>query len=223
MLKESHAGYSGSSRKGLMTFGASDKGAAVFQAAQRHSQRVRILKTALPITAIVMGAVFSWFTFFATPAPTLRIDLGNEVESGKLVMAKPNLNGFTKANRAYNMTADKAVQDIDKSGVITLEGMRATLPIGETGEATVTASSGVYDNANGVLRFEKDLTVSTNDGLEAKLQSAEVSISSGQIKTDKPVDIKKGTTQIQADRLLIEANGDIVVFDGNVHLAMESE
>lgn len=223
MLKESHAGYSSSSPKGRMIFAASDKGAAVFQAAQRHSQRVKKLKTALPVLAVIMGAVFSWFTFFATPAPTLKIDLGNGVESGKLIMAKPNLNGFTKANRPYNMTADKATQDINQSGVITLEGMRATLPVGETGEATVTASSGVYDNANGLLRFEKDLSVTTNDGLEAKLRSAEVSIGSGQIKTDKPVDIKKGGTQILADRMVIEGNGDMVVFDGNVHLLMEGE
>lgn len=223
MLKESHAGYSSANRKGLMTYGASDKGAAVFQAAQRHSQHVRILKSALPVLAVIIGIIFSWFTFFAAPAPTLKIDLGDEVEGGKLVMENPNLNGFTRANRAYNMTADKAIQDVNKSGIITLEGMKATLPVGESAEAMVTASHGVYDNANGVLRFENDLNVSTTDGLKAILQSAEVSMGSGQIKTDKPVEIQKGGTNIQADRMRIDGNGDVVVFDGNVHLMLEPE
>ncbi len=49
-------------------FAASDKGSTVFEAAERHSRRVRLLKFSLPVIALVGAAVFSWFTFFSASA-----------------------------------------------------------------------------------------------------------------------------------------------------------
>ncbi len=46
-----------------MHFGASEKAASLFKAAQRHSIRVRVLKTALPVAAIALAAVFSGTRF----------------------------------------------------------------------------------------------------------------------------------------------------------------
>src|SRR5690606_2226042 len=147
-------------RSGLdnMRFGATEKAASLFHAAHRHSTRVRVLKTALPVAAIVVGAVFSWYTFFATPVAPLKVEVNNGGENGKLVMTSPQLNGYTKDNRPYSMVAAKAVQDTGNSGIITLEGISAQLPVGETGNAKIEAASGIYDNANGRLQLDKDFT-----------------------------------------------------------------
>ncbi len=128
-------------------------------------------------------------------------------ESGKLVMTSPHLNGYTKDNRPYSMTAAKATQDAKNSGAIALEGISAELPVGEDGIARVEAASGVYDNANGRLQLDNDFTVTTNEGLRAVLHSADVNLKSGQITTDKPVDIRSGSTHILADRMQVRDNG----------------
>ncbi|MFK4825182.1 LPS export ABC transporter periplasmic protein LptC [Paenochrobactrum sp. BZR 588] len=203
-----------------MRFGASEKAVSVFQAAQRHSTRVKILKIGLPIAAVLVGAVFSWFTFLATPASTVKVNLGDGLEDGKLVMANPNLNGFTKENRPYNLTATKAIQDVKNEGIITLEGISAKLPVGAQSQATINAKNGVYDNVNGRMKLIGDFVVTTTDGLTAKMRSADVNIATGQIMTDNPVDIQSGTTHIQANKMQVQSSGDVVVFEDEVHLTI---
>jgi len=67
---------------GGMRFGASEKAETLFHAAQRHSIRVRVLKTVLPVAAIIVGAVFSWYTFLATPNAPVKVEVNNGGESG---------------------------------------------------------------------------------------------------------------------------------------------
>ncbi|PWL19329.1 LPS export ABC transporter periplasmic protein LptC [Falsochrobactrum shanghaiense] len=206
---------------GGMHFGASEKAAALFKAAQRHSVRVRVLKTALPVAAVAVAAVFSWYTFLATPAAPVKVEVNTGGESGKLVMTSPQLNGYTKDNRPYSMVAAKAVQDAKNSGVITLEGISAQLPVGDEGSATVEAASGIYDNANGRLQLDKDFTVTTDEGLRAVMRSADVNLKSGQVTTDQPVDIRNGSTQIMADSMQIKDSGKILIFENKVQVVID--
>ncbi|MGU3574302.1 LPS export ABC transporter periplasmic protein LptC [Brucellaceae bacterium C25G] len=207
-------------RRSGMHFGASEKAVSVFKAAQRHSTRVKVLKIGLPVAAVLVGAVFSWFTFLATPASTVVVNLGDGIEDGKLVMANPNLNGFTKENRPYNLTATKAIQDVKKEGIITLEGISAKLPVGVENQAIINAENGVYDNVNGRMKLVGDFVVTTTDGLIAKMSSADVNIATGQIMTDSPVDIQSGSTHIQANKMQVQSSGDVVVFEDEVHLTI---
>lgn len=203
-----------------MVFGASQKGTAVFHAAKRHSMRVRVLKTALPITALAVAAVFSWYTFLAAPASTIKVDL-DPSESGKLVMTGPQLKGYTKDNRPFSMVAVRAVQDAKHSGVVSLEGIKAQLPVGDKDSAEIDAVSGVYDSNNGRLQFDHAFTVKTTDGMEAKLGSASVNMSGGEMFTDKPVDIRTKNAHIRANTMRIEEGGKVMVFEHDVHLTIE--
>lgn len=203
-----------------MVFGASQKSSAVFQAAQRHSIRVRVLKTVLPVAALAVAVVFSWYTFLAAPASALKIQL-DPSESGKLIMTSPELNGYTKDNRPYSMVAERAVQDAQKSGVIALEGIKAQLPVGDKDKAEIDAQSGIYDSVNGSLLFDNAFTVTTTDGLEAKLGSANVNISNGEMSTDMPVDIRTDNAHIRAGNMKIQESGKVVVFEGKVQLTIE--
>ncbi|MBC2884223.1 LPS export ABC transporter periplasmic protein LptC [Ochrobactrum sp. CM-21-5] len=209
--------------KGGMRFGASEKAESLFHAAQRHSIRVRVLKTALPVAAIAVAAVFSWYTFLATPAAPVKVEMNTGGEGGKLVMTSPQLNGYTKDNRPYSMTAAKATQDVKNSGAIALEGISAELPVGESGIAKVEAASGVYDNANGRLQLDKDFTVTTDQGLRAVLHSADVNLKSGQITTEKPVDIRNGSTHILADSMQVKDNGKVLIFENKVRMTIDGD
>lgn len=204
-----------------MHFGASEKAASIFRSAQRHSVRVRVLKTALPVAAIALAAVFSWYTFLATPASPVKVEVNNGGEPGKLVMSNPQLNGYTKDNRPYSMVAAKAVQDAKNSGSIALEGISAELPVGEKGNAKIEAASGVYDNANGRLQLDKDFTVTTDEGLHAVMRNADVNLKSGQVTTDKPVDIRNGSTQISADSMQIKESGKVLIFENKVRVVID--
>lgn len=207
----------------VMQFDAPEKNIAAFHAAQRHSVMVRFLKIALPIAALLVAGVFSWFTFLSAPASVVTVNLGGDAENGQLVMTSPNLSGFTKDNLPYSMMALKATQNTKEEGIIVLEGISAELPVGQRGTAHVSAASGRYDNINGRLQLDKDFTVTTDQGLDAKMQSADVNIATGQIRTDKPVDIRSGTMHIRANRMQIEGNGESLIFEDKVELEISPQ
>jgi lipopolysaccharide export system protein LptC len=119
------------------------------------------------------------------------------------------------------MTASRATQEANNSGVITLEGIQAELPVGDRGVAKVEAASGIYDNANGRLQLDKDFIVTTNEGLRAVMHSADVNLKSGQITTDKPVDIRNGNTHILADSMQVKDNGKVLIFENRVQMTVD--
>ncbi len=205
---------------GGMRFGASQKAESLFHAARRHSVRVRVLKTALPVAAVLIAAVFSWYTFLATPATPVKVEMNTGGEPGKLVMSSPQLAGYTKDNRPYSMTATKATQDTKNNGIIALTGINAQLPVGEKDVAHVQAASGIYDNANGRLQLDKDFVVTTNSGLHAIMRQADINLKRGQITSDQPVDIRSGNTHILADSMQVKDKGAVLIFDGKVHMVV---
>ncbi|MCT6870526.1 MAG: LPS export ABC transporter periplasmic protein LptC [Bartonella sp.] len=204
-------------------FSASNKSDAVFNAARHHSTRVRLLKVLLPAFAIFIAFVFSWFTFFAAPSSADLVVLNDDQNSdGRLTMTDPKLEGYTAANKPYSLKAGKAVQDPARPGMIELENITAALPLGERGQAAVAAIGAYYDNINGRLQFDKPFEIKTDDGMVAKLQSADVNLSTSQLNTDKAVDILRGGQHLKANGLQIRENGQVLFFSGGVSLVIDN-
>ncbi|AQT46252.1 lipopolysaccharide export system protein LptC [Bartonella choladocola] len=208
---------------GSEIFSPSFKSDAVFDAARRHSVRVHILKFLLPVVAIIIALVFSWFTFFATPSTSDLVVLnGDQGSGGQLTMTDPKLEGYTSANKPYSLKADKAIQDPHHPGMIELQRIIATLPLGERGDAAVNAVGAFYDNVNGRLQFDKPFEVKTNDGMVAKLDAADVNLATSQLSTDKPVDIRRGGQHLKANGLQIRDNGQVLFFNRGVSLVIDN-
>ncbi|WP_297322676.1 LPS export ABC transporter periplasmic protein LptC [uncultured Bartonella sp.] len=208
---------------GSEIFSPSYKSDAVFNAARRHSVRVHLLKFLLPIVAIIIALVFSWFTFFATPSSSDLVVLnGDQGAGGQLTMTDPKLEGYTAANKPYSLKAKKALQDPHNPGMIELQHIVASLPLGERGEATVNAVGAYYDNVNGRLQFDKPFVVKTDDGMVAKLEAADVNLATSQLNTDQPVDIRRGGQHLTANGLQIRENGQVLFFNRGVSLVIDN-
>src|SRR5439155_20019189 len=108
---------------------------------------------------------------------------------GKLVMANPKLDGYTKDKRPYSMSAMRALQHVDDAGVVELEGLDAKLPVGSDRIATIGAERGVYDRENNTLKITSPVTVKISDGTSAKLKSAYLDILKGILRTTAPLSI----------------------------------
>ena len=100
-----------------------------FDLAQRHSRRVRVLKFAVPLLAAIIAVAFPVYSYLAAPVSISVQADGSAFSDGKLVMANPKLNGFTKQKLPYSLTALRAIQDVGKQGIIDLEGINAKLPL----------------------------------------------------------------------------------------------
>jgi lipopolysaccharide export system protein LptC len=205
----------------LMAPAPANRAEAAFNSARRHSGRVRVLKLILPIAALLLVAVFVGKSWISTPGGVSVNLMGTAIEGGRLVMADPKLDGFTADNRAYRMTAKRAIQDIGDASRIDLEGIDARLPFDTSNWMTVAARTGVYDRASNKLDLGQEVLVVTDNGVEAKLTSASVHIGTGSIHSDEPVSIVLAGARIDADALAIKDNGAVVVFEKRVRMEIE--
>lgn len=193
---------------------------SAFRAAKIHSARVRVLRIALPTLGVLIAIVFAGYSWLMTGsnAPFEAAEVG--IVDGKLVMANPNLTGYTKENRAYRITANRAIQDFGNLERIVLEGIQASLPIENGAVAQVVADSGVFDNTVNLLTIDSPVTIVTDDGLTVILGDALIDIAAGTLRTDKQVDIDLARSQISAGSLSVEDNGDVIVFDDKVRMTL---
>jgi lipopolysaccharide export system protein LptC len=192
-----------------------------FDLAQRHSRRVRVLKFAVPLLAGIIAVSFPVYSYLAAPVSIAVQADGSAFADGKLVMANPKLNGFTKQKLPYSLTALRAIQDVGKQGIIDLEGINAKLPLTAGNVATVNATRGVYNRDGNTMSLTSDITVTTTDGIEAKLKSVFLDMGKGTMKTDDPVDVSRGGSRITADSMAVQDNGKVLVFENKVRVNID--
>lgn len=191
-----------------------------FRRARRHSRAVRALKVLLPGLAILIALAFTAYSYLLTPGQISIDILGTSYRDGKLTMANPKLDGFTKENRPYSMRAARAVQDVSNTSIFELDDIQAKLPLSDENWANVVTAKGIYDKDKNTLTIPTPMTVTTTDGMVAKLNSAFVNIGAGELKTSDPVDITLHGSHITADRMTVEDRGKVLVFDEKVRLTM---
>lgn len=201
-----------------MTNGRLPERAAVFQLAERHSRKVRVLKFVLPVAGFVIAAVFVAQSYLAAPPAVAITAEGSEVSDGKLVMSSPKLQGFTSDDRPYSMSAARAIQDVANEAIVELEGIAAQLPLDDKISATIDAAHGIFDRARNVLDLNSEINIHTSDGATVKLQSASLDIAAGKMTTDKPVDIRYKGASIASDGMSVSGNGKVVVFEKRVRV-----
>jgi lipopolysaccharide export system protein LptC len=196
---------------------------AEFAAANRHSRRVRMLKFGLPLCALFGIGFFAAATLLTDPtlpAPSVQ---SVAMSDGRIVMAKPKLEGFDADKRPYTMTAERAIQQSASSSVIDLEKIAAELPFGKELTAKLTADSGVFDNASNKLDLKDNIRLLTSDGMQAALSKASINLSTNEMTSGAPVDIVRDGTHITADRMRIEEGGKIIVFESHVRFITEAK
>lgn len=190
--------------------------ADAYRLAARHSARVRRLKVALPVAALLVGLVFLAVSIARTYLPADLVVESASIEDGKLVMLNPAISGRNDDGISYSMKAERALQDIKQPDVITLENIRAKMPVNETTIATVEAATGVYDRGGNLLDMTAPFTIRLNSGLEAAFRNAHLDINAGRMHTDEPVSIRSREASIVAQSLRMTDKGKVIVFEGKV-------
>ena len=194
---------------------------AAFGRASRHSRNVRFFKFAVPLVAVAIAIAFPAYSYLSAP-PSVAVQTdGTAFSNGKLVMANPKLDGFTKQNLPYTMTAVRAVQDVEKQGVITLEGIAAKMPITDGNEVSLSARDGVYDSGKNTLTLNGNVALKTTDGVVAKLNSVYLDIAKGDMTTRDPVDISQNGSRITSDSMTVQDNGKVLVFEKRVRVNID--
>jgi lipopolysaccharide export system protein LptC len=189
-----------------------------YGAAMRHSRRVRLLRKAIPMAclAAVAGPIV-WGVISPFARSIADVKVGSVSVSGsKITMESPKLSGFKKDNKAYEVTADQAVQDIKVPSVVELNRLTARLEQDEKKFVRLTSDWGKFDQGADRLDLKGNVRVRTDNGQEADLLSAIVNVKSGDVTTTEPVTVRAPNGTISADRMQLRDNGKHAIFEGRV-------
>ncbi len=193
----------------------------MFRTAERHSRRVRRLKFVLPLAGALLAAGFVSYSWLLKPVAVEITAEGSEISDGKLVMSAPKLQGYTRDDRPYALSAERAIQDISLEHVVELEGIAAELPYDASNSATIAAAHGTFDRSRNTLDVDSAIDIRTSDGAVARLKSALLDIAGGRMSTTDPVEITYKGASINADGMSVEQNGAKVIFDKRVRVYIQ--
>ncbi len=192
-----------------------------FRRASRHSARVRVIKRLLPATLVVALLLMIAVPLVAKMSMKMELpfSLGTLSLSGtRLTMEAPKLTGFTDDNRAYNITADSATQDVTRPDIIGLTDVFARLELANKGWATVKSHTGTLDTKTQFITLSDGVDLATNGGYAGKLQDADIDVKAGTVTTEHHAVLTYMDGRLVADRLKITDRGSRALFEGNVQL-----
>lgn len=194
-----------------------------FRAARHHSRVVRLLRVAIPVTIILMLAG-AFFVSYFNPARMLKalpVNLDNLVVSGtKITMEKPRLSGFTKDQRAYEFTAEAAAQDLTKPDFVELRNIDAKVQMEDNSTMKMTALTGLYNTKKETLKLEQQIFLSSDTGYKGRLTEAMVDVRSGNVVSEKPVELEMMQGILNAKRMEITNSGDVIRFENGVAMTV---
>jgi lipopolysaccharide export system protein LptC len=199
--------------------GARNDGDRQFLAAQRHSRRVRLLRRTIPVGILALLGVVTIGTWLnpLRMLTRLPIDPGKLLVSGtKITMEAPRLAGFTRDARPYEFTARAAAQDLTKPDVLELKDIHAKIEMQDKARMEMTAASGIYDAKSDVLRLTDNIQLSSSAGYSGRLSDAVIDVRKGNVVSEHPVEVTLLNGTLNASRLEVVNNGELLRFDGGV-------
>ena len=198
-----------------------------FAIAARHSRMVRVLRVAVPAVVALALALLVAASYFNNPfrMPTLKLplDVDKMVVSGtKITMEKPHMSGFTPDQRPYEVWAKTATQDLTDPDHVDLKTLRAKVLMEDQSTITLDALNGLFDTKAQQLNLHNNIFLQTSTGYEARLSQAFVDMAKNEVTSDEHVDVKLLNGTLTSDRLRITGGGEVVRFEGNVVMNLDS-
>lgn len=195
---------------------------SAFRAARRHSGRVRLLRRLIVLgsTIGVVGVLgYALFNPFRTAIPSVSIDsLG--LNGTKITMEHPKLSGFRSDGRPYTLDARTAVQDAKTPNVLELHEIDAQVTMADKSVIHVISELGTYDSSKETMKFDHDVHMTSDSGLDVRMASAFVAFKQGVADTQEPVNVVMNSSTVSADSMHMADNGKEVSFLGHVHSVM---
>jgi LPS export ABC transporter protein LptC/lipopolysaccharide transport protein LptA len=191
-------------------------------AAHRHSRRVRMLKFALPLSALTTAALATMTILHnAGVGPSLPPIEVPKIVADNLKMHNPHYQGFNADGGHYWVKADTAQQDLKTLTAVHLETITGEMTDAKKQKTYLTATRGIFDNKSNILELFDSIDVTGDGGLNAKLTRATIETKENIISSDQPSTIIMGAGQIQSNQLKIRQKTKEYTFLENVRTHMQ--
>ena len=196
----------------------------VVRIARRHSLFVRVLRIGLPLGVIIGLTALVLFSYFKPmqifdKLPGLSGNLG--IQGSKITMQLPKIAGFTRDSRAYELTAENAVQDIAAPDMIELQNLRAKMEMQDKDIVNLTAKGGTYNTKGDKIVLRDQIVVTSGQGYSARLREAAVDMKQGNVVSDQPVEVTLPNGLLLSNGMEIAESGAVIRFNRGVVLTLD--
>jgi len=220
------AGTSAKPRTGgtsaAQTIASSGDRARAFNSARRHSVLVRILKLALPASAVLALAGYGGYLAVDTALTKTGITVGpTELSTTHLTMQTPRYSGVSRHGSRYEIQAREAVTDLKMSGPVRLNGITATITQPGGVVTTMTAPWGTYDTKTEVLELYEKIDIDGSTGLRVRMTRATIFNKEGRIVSDEKVAAENETGTIVANGMVYLQKTRKADFRGDVRVRLK--
>jgi lipopolysaccharide export system protein LptC len=196
----------------------------VVRIARRHSLLVRFMRIGLPLAVIIGLTALVLFTYFKPmqifeKLPGVSGNLG--IQGSKITMQLPKIAGFTRDSRAYELTAENAVQDIASPDMIELQNLRAKMEMQDKDIVNLSAKAGTYNTKGDKIVLRDQIVVTSGQGYSARLREAAVDMKAGNVVSDQPVEVTLPNGLLTSNGMEIVESGAVIRFNRGVVLTLD--
>jgi lipopolysaccharide export system protein LptC len=192
-------------------------------AADRHSQRIALLKRVLPALGVALLLLVAAWPRLAPLLDSVRlgfpaIDLR---EARELKMLDPRYAGIDRLNRPYLVTAAVGRQVSNRSDLMSLERPRAVMTVHGGAKAVLSAATGIYQSQSQLLDLFGDVTLTHQNGARFVTNRAHADFSTNTAEGHEPIEGHGPSGDIWGQGFRILDKGDTIVFTGRSHLLLK--
>lgn len=188
-----------------------------FQAAARHSRRVKLLRRAIVGFAALGGISLFLISYFHTsdlPGAHLKLDrLG--LSGDKITMENPKLTGVRRDGRPFEVTARSGIQNPRNPGQMDLDALDAKIRMTDDGDTRIVGDHGTYDSNAQSLLLSGHVHI-TSGSYNLTMDRALMNFKSNTMNANEPVLLTFGDGWISANSMSMSNNGAQLSFVGNV-------
>ncbi len=193
---------------------------ATLSGARRYSVFVRIMKGALPLSAI--GLAILVLAYVVQPNPG-RIQISFPRVSklaNDLSMDRPRLSGTDNGGQPFVVSAKRATPETGAPDRIRLEDIVADFSLNDGTAIHLTAGNGVMNTNTRLLQLAGGVHMAAQNGYQASTDSAMADLRGGTIHGDKGVSAEGAFGRIRAQRFALNRASRQLHFWGNVHMVL---
>lgn len=129
-------------------------------------------------------------------------------------MTNPFYTDRSRNGERYEMRGLEAVRKGRNSQIVTLTAPRLEIRSENTRPSSLEGAAGVYDDSKRRFTVNKDVTLSSGNGLSLRTQAADVDLQNAVISGNAPVQGTWQTGSVNAQGFRVEQNGRKVLFYG---------
>lgn len=193
---------------------------ATLRGAQRYSVFVRIMKGALPLTALGLGILV--LVYLLQPPPS-RMQMAFQRLSklaDDLAMDNPRLSGSDENGQPFVISARRATPGGSGADRVDLQDIVADFSLKDGTGIHLTAAGGLVDAKSRVLNLSGGVHITAQNGYDAWTPSAVADLRRGTVQGEKGIVASGGFGHITAQRFAMNRDTRQFRFWGDIHMLL---